>query len=221
MIAKYWQLLAQRFGKLSLRERSLILFGLLATCCLLIYSLVLEPRYDKAKLLTSQLTGLQQQLQQLSVDERKLLDVLASDPDKDVKVQIARTESELNNADTKLLLSTADLITANDMAAVLTDVLMLTDKVELLAMESLPATLLSNTEVVESFVDNKLQLYRHGLRITLAGQYFDILAYLDNVEHLPKQFFWQRFDYQIQDYPQATVIMEIFTLSKDKEFIRG
>ena len=194
MMAKYWQLLAQRFGKLSLRERSLILFGLLATCFILTYSLVLEPRYDRAKLLTSQLTGLQQQLQQLSVDERKLLDVLASDPDKDVKVQIARTENELKSAETKLLLSTADLITANDMAAVLTDVLILTDKVELLAMESLPATLLNNIDVAGSLGDNKLQLYRHGLRITLSGHYFDILAYLDKVEHLPKQFLWQHFE---------------------------
>ncbi|MFT5808792.1 MAG: MSHA biogenesis protein MshJ, partial [Moritella dasanensis] len=64
-------------------------------------------------------------------------------------------------------------------------------------------------------------LYRHGLRITMTGAFFDIQAYLDSIEQLPKKFYWEVFDYQMQEYPTAEVVMEIYTLSINKEFIRG
>ncbi len=66
-----------------------------------------------------------------------------------------------------------------------------------------------------------IQLYQHGLRITLTGTFFDIQAYLNTIEQLPKKFYWRIFDYQMQRYPQAEVVMEIYTLSMNKEFIRG
>ncbi|MGR6781441.1 type II secretion system protein M [Moritella viscosa] len=69
--------------------------------------------------------------------------------------------------------------------------------------------------------DSEVLLYRHGLRITMTGSFFNIQAYLTQIEQLPKKFYWEVFDYQIQDYPTAQVVMEIYTLSINKEFIRG
>ena len=48
-----------------------------------------------------------------------------------------------------------------------------------------------------------------------------IQAYLNTIEQLPKKFYWRIFDYQMQRYPRAEVVMEIYTLSMNKEFIRG
>ncbi|KXO11276.1 MSHA biogenesis protein MshJ [Moritella sp. JT01] len=69
--------------------------------------------------------------------------------------------------------------------------------------------------------ESEVLLYRHGLRITMTGSFFNIQAYLTRIEQLPKKFYWEVFDYQIQDYPTAQVVMEIYTLSVNKEFIRG
>lgn len=87
---------------------------------------------------------------------------------------------------------------------------------------------LTKSDAISSDINSILEssgaevlLYRHGLRITMAGAFFDIQAYLDSIEQLPKKFYWEVFDYQMQEYPTAEVVMEIYTLSINKEFIRG
>ncbi|PKH05153.1 glucose-6-phosphate isomerase [Moritella sp. Urea-trap-13] len=79
----------------------------------------------------------------------------------------------------------------------------------------------SNINSVLESSGSEVLLYRHGLRITMTGAFFDIQAYLDSIEQLPKKFYWEVFDYQMQTYPTAEVVMEIYTLSINKEFIRG
>lgn len=87
---------------------------------------------------------------------------------------------------------------------------------------------ISKGDIISTNIDAMLDapgaevlLYRHGLRITMTGSFFDIQAYLDAIEQLPKKFYWQVFDYQMRDYPTAEVVMEIYTLSINKEFIRA
>lgn len=79
----------------------------------------------------------------------------------------------------------------------------------------------NNIDAVLASSGAEVLLYRHGLRITMTGAFFDIQAYLDSIEQLPKKFYWELFDYQLQEYPTAEVVMEIYTLSINKEFIRG
>jgi len=215
----------------------------------------------------SKLASLQQQQQQYEFDKAELLQALASDPNKVVKLRIARAESELNKANSKLTDLTADLINSNQMALVLGDVLSRAKNVKLISIESLPVTTLTgsnnanedieetakpkfanasgqdlnadniiksdeisknidaalaNTETPITVTDDsEVLLYRHGLRITMTGSFFNIQAYLTRIEQLPKKFYWEVFDYQMQDYPTAKVEMEIYTLSINKEFIRG
>lgn len=230
MMQQHWQTLAEKFSLLSMRERLLIVFALMFIIVYTLYSLVLEPNYKAANHSQAQLTTLTQQQQQLSFDKAELQRVLARDPNAEIKLRIARAQTELNNAEDELTLFTADLIDSKQMALVLGDVLQRAKKVKLLAIESLPATVLKAPSETEQGAVNQadspsanaeIQLYQHGLRITLTGTFFDIQAYLNTIEQLPKKFYWRIFDYQMQRYPQAEVVMEIYTLSMNKEFIRG
>ncbi len=65
----------------------------------------------------------------------------------------------------------------------------------------------------------KAGLYRHGVTLIFEGKYFDIQQYLENLESLPWQFYWKKFDYIVGDYPTASVELEIYTLSTNKAFI--
>ncbi len=69
--------------------------------------------------------------------------------------------------------------------------------------------------------EQKVNLYKHGIRLQLEGGYFDVYQYLKALEALPRHFYWKQFDYQVKAYPGAVVEMEIYTLSTSKEFIRG
>jgi MSHA biogenesis protein MshJ len=230
MMQQHWQSLAEKFSLLSMRERFLIVFALIFILVYSLYSLVLAPNYKAVSQAQAQLTTLTQQQQQLSFDKTELQRVLAHDPNAEIKLRITRAQTELSNAENKLTLFTADLIDSKQMALVLGDVLQQAKKVKLLAIESLPATALNTQSKTDKDIDKQattsapnaeIQLYQHGLRITLTGTFFDIQAYLNTIEQLPKKFYWRIFDYQMQRYPQAEVVMEIYTLSMNKEFIRG
>ena len=69
--------------------------------------------------------------------------------------------------------------------------------------------------------ENKVNYYRHGVRLRLQGSYSDIYDYLQLLEQLPRHFYWQSLHYQVGKYPQGTVELILYTLGDSKEFIRG
>ena len=71
----------------------------------------------------------------------------------------------------------------------------------------------------EADVENDINLYRHGLMLSVQGSYFDIQNYLAKIEGLKWQFYWKRFNYVVADYPNALVEVELYTLSTSKAFI--
>lgn len=253
MMKQHWLTMNDKFKQLSMRERVLIVVSLVASIIYVIYSFVLEPNYARHQQLTSQLSSLDQQQRQHNFTLAELQRVLATDPNKVIKLRISRAENELKKANGKLTDLTADLINSNQMALVLGDVLSRAKKVKLIAIESLPVTTITgnsnkpksdtaknkvkpklanakdlNADAITTKMDEILDsgaaevlLYRHGLRITMTGAFFDIQAYLNSIEQLPKKFYWEVFDYNMQVYPTAEVVMEIYTLSINKEFIRG
>ena len=48
--------------------------------------------------------------------------------------------------------------------------------------------------------------------LTLKGNYFSILNFLKRLEQLKWQLYWDRLQYQVDNYPEATVTVEFYTL---------
>jgi MSHA biogenesis protein MshJ len=84
-------------------------------------------------------------------------------------------------------------------------------------LRSIPPTPMLSTEAKGS--DAELNLFRHGIMLTLEGEYFDIQRYLQKIESLQWQFYWKKFDYTVSEYPMAKVQLELYTLSTNKAFI--
>jgi MSHA biogenesis protein MshJ len=59
-------------------------------------------------------------------------------------------------------------------------------------------------------------LYRHGMRVTLKGRYFDLVRYLASVEQLDLQIYWDRVTLDARTYPVARVTLELHTISADE-----
>ena len=45
------------------------------------------------------------------------------------------------------------------------------------------------------------------------------MNYLQKLEQLPWKFYWQHFDYEVQQYPRALITLNIYTLSTSKWWI--
>jgi len=209
-----WQVWSQRIALLSQRERTLILLT----------GLVLLGAAGIYGWLDGATTRLQQDRMTLSAAERDL-EIMAlenlgkqarlkRDPNQGVREQLTRVEADLTLVDAELKQQTVDLIPAHEMPLVLEALLSRSANLHMLALSSLEPTPLMAEE-------QKVNLYKHGIRLQLEGGYFDVYQYLKALEALPRHFYWKQFDYQVKTYPGAVVEMEIYTLSTSKEFIRG
>ena len=110
-----------------------------------------------------------------------------------------------------------NLISPSQMAKLLEDVLAGTKGLHLISLESLKAEPIVSGHAAETYAG----YYLHPVRIELAGNYFAILSYLETLESLPVNYYWRSFNYQVDDYPQAKLVLEVYTLGTRQEFIGG
>ena len=209
-----WQGWAQQIAALSLRERILILL----TGVVLLGAMGIYGWLDDADTRLGQdrqaLAAAQRDLEILTLENQGKQARLGRDPDAQVRDQLAGVETSLRQMDAELLAQTVDLIPAHEMPAVLEALLSRSANLHMLALTSLkPEPLMAG--------EQKVNLFRHGIRLQLEGGYFDVYQYLKALEALPRHFYWKGFDYREAEHPKAAVAMEIYTLSTSKEFIRG
>lgn len=209
-----WQGWAQQIAALSLRERILILL----TGVVLLGAMGIYGWLDDADTRLGQdrqaLAAAQRDLEILTLENQGKQARLGRDPDAQVREQLAGVETTLRQMDAELLAQTVDLIPAHEMPAVLEALLSRSANLHMLALTSLkPEPLMAG--------EQKVNLFRHGIRLQLEGGYFDVYQYLKALEALPRHFYWKGFDYRVVEHPKAAVVMEIYTLSTSKEFIRG
>ncbi len=63
-------------------------------------------------------------------------------------------------------------------------------------------------------------LFRHGVEITLAGSYLDMIAYMEALEAMPTQLFWGKAEFEVDQYPNARLTLTLYTLSMDKKWMK-
>ncbi|WP_045860573.1 hypothetical protein [Teredinibacter purpureus] len=59
-------------------------------------------------------------------------------------------------------------------------------------------------------------VYKHAVRVSLRGDYFAVIDYLQQLEQLPWKLYWDFIEYEVKSYPNAEVSLEVYTLSTDK-----
>lgn|GEM_PF-1724062 len=67
--------------------------------------------------------------------------------------------------------------------------------------------------------EDSLQIYRHPITIELSGRYGDVYDYLTALESTGWRFSWRALNYEVASYPQARVVIEIETLSRERDWL--
>lgn len=209
-----WQAWADKLAALSQRERVLIML----TGVVLVGAISTYGWLDAAVVRLEQdrlaLSSAQRDLEIMDLENQGKQARLARDPDQNVRTQLAGVDEEIGKLDAALKAQTVDLIQAHEMPEVLEALLSRSANLHMVELTSLaPEPLMAG--------EQRINLFKHGIRLKLEGGYFDVYQYLKALEALPRHFYWKQFDYQVQEHPKAVVEMEIYTLSTSKEFIRG
>jgi len=208
---------AAKFDQLSRRERVMVA----GVCWLLVAVLLYLP-------LESVWLQYQRQQQQLQSAENLskgnseqialLQQRLAQDPNQSLLKQIDTLQQQIALLDQQMNSETVDLIPAERMPALLTKLLRQSPGVKLQEFHSIaPTPLLVVGDKSDS--QGQMNLYSHGISLTFKGDYFSVLKFIRTVENMPEKLYWQSLDYQVQQFPEASIKLALYTVSINKDFI--
>ncbi len=223
-----WKGYSEKFLTITPREQYLVLFAGLISIIFLFYSLVIDDKLVNIDKLNKQTKLISSSIKSSQTTIDILQQSLSKDPNIAIQKQIAQYENKLSSVNNELLLLTSDLINPIQMRYALIDLLKTQQSVSLLSFEVMEAEPMitekdteESTETVESTEknDQSLTLYKHGIKLKLKGSYFKLRDYLSQLEKMEWTFFWQKFDYQLIEYPNSELVIEMYSLSTKKEFV--
>jgi len=211
---QYWKNLDQRFGKLTKRERNVLLFGGLGAI-LMLGSTLYDTSMARHNILVKQVEQVRADAAAAQAQTQVLVRQLAQNPNEHARARIAEMSKQIESLDAQMRGINRGLVPPERMAQILEKMLARSSRVQLVKLHTLPVSNL----VERGQSPNDSSVYKHGIEMTLQGRYLDLLAYLGRLEALPWQMFWARAQMDAADYPAVRITVTVFTLSLDKTWL--
>lgn len=220
--------LRQRWQGLNAREQWLAVGVALLLAAMAWLTLGHDPLAARLQSLQAERQAAQSRLLEARSAEAELQARAAADPDRALRQALLAARALRDSQLVGLEQETAALIDPQRMQQVLQELLHSRPGLHLLGLESfsapleLPAAQASGAPAGEPQPEAPaLTLYRHGMRLTLEGSYFELRDYLRGIEQQSRQpggrrLFWERLDYQVGEAGpgRARIVIELYTLSR-------
>ena len=238
-LKQHWRKLAAKVDALSLRERVMTFGACAALVVFLLFSLFLNPLFAKQKLLNETMATDQQMM--AGIDAEILLKMSGNgvDPDARERQELARLHQEVTRLTSTLRTAQGGLVPPERIVFLLERLLRQHARLRLVSLKTLPsapvaaaapkagaaATALSATPPPAAgtppapVIKSAPLLYRHGVEVVLRGGYIDMVNYMEALEAMPTHVFWGDAKLEVEQYPNATLRLTLFTLSLDDKWI--
>lgn len=223
---------------LNIRERSILFMVVLLVFVVVFYIALLEPSMKKRKILSEQLATAERTILQKEAEINGLETQLEGGIFAAQEARKARLQAELEELNSQLEKAVVALVPPKLMPSVLEKMLAEQDKLEFLGIENKTVEpLLLATELESQQEDrprrgvnrenrNRNQeliardgLYKHAFVLRLRGGYRETVEYFKTLEGLPWRFYWDELVYEVDEYPNAVVTLEVHTVSTQREWI--
>ena len=199
--------LDQQFSALTLREKSLVLISGIVLILFVGFTFLVEPQYVENQRVSLQLANKKVELQSVEQQLSLLQSALADDPNQDLQRRIDGLNQRIDLLDQEFATQMRELVPAQQMPLVIEQMLAESKRLKLIEFSSIePVNVFANDSE-----NADLPLYQHGVRFVFEGRYIEILEYLETVEGFPWQLYWRAFDYQVDEYPNAMITIELFS----------
>jgi MSHA biogenesis protein MshJ len=232
-VKQLWQRYAERIDARSVRERVFIFSAAMVLLLAFLYSAFIDPEMRAQRRLSSTLAQRQGELKSVEVQLTAIATGRAADPDRPMRERLAEVRAQL--ADTERLIGAEErkFTAPRQMRAVVEEMLARNRAVELVAMRTLATTTIAearaesaNADAAKSAPKSPAKpsagdrlIYRHGIEVTVAGRYLDLLRYLGELENLPTQLYWSSLELDAARYPKHTMKLVLYTLSLDPAWL--
>ncbi len=219
-----WQQFSEQYLQLQLRERRLIYVASLTLLVWLGGLYVAEPLWQSVQASKQQQKLELQQMAQLQQQVDAVMQVLNTDPNEQIRVQISQSEQQRDQLRQQIKQLTGRYVSPEQMLPLLQDVLKSSPGVKLLQMRSLAAEPINITPAVATPTAPAPVavpvLYLHRTEMRFAGQYVQLQQLLQQLERLPWQLHWRQLEYKVTEHPQAELRLELETISEQADYLR-
>lgn len=233
-LSSQWAKSAASFAARPPRERAVVAAALVVGGGLLLFSFGLEPLLLQARNASRAETAARTELV-LQQAQLAAVRAQAADPDAVNRRRLAQARQELGAIGRRLVEFEAGMVPPAKMQAFLERLLVRNQSIELLGLKTLPVTLVgvpppahaaqaaatAGTKPVPGAVEPAKAegIYQHGIEIRLAGNYNDLLTYLAEVERMPQRLMWNSLSFTVEKYPRNIMVVRVFTLSLDRNWL--
>lgn len=232
MMKQQWEIMSAKVDAMSARERVLVFGAIAALVVTLVNILLLEPLFMRHKALQVQVSQQQQQMSEVQSQIAALLQENSPNSNSPQRIQINQFKKEIDEGNAFLKSSRERLVQPEKMAEHLRQILNRNNRLQLVALQTLPVTPLLDvpdakkaeqagaTPVTTTALAQEKQVFKHGVQLTLRGNYLDLLQYLSALEKLPQQMFWAKAKMSVVQYPNTELTLILYTLSLDKTWLQ-
>jgi len=224
---------AARMDALSLRERGMVFGATIAVLAFAGHTFVLTPQDAKQAALRTQIE--QQQAASAAIDAEITARVEGSriDPDAQSRTRLSTMQQEMGQLGSELLALEHGLVPPERMGPLVEGILRANGRLKLVSMRTLPAEPLAAPGATAATAapaapatpapvaggDVPL-LYRHGVEVTVRGNYLDMVDYMSTLDAMPTRMFWGRAQLDVETYPTARLTLTLHTLSLDRQWMK-
>lgn len=205
--------LFERFDRATTREKLMFFSTLIVIICSAWDHLFLQAMLAEKKQLTAEYTHLNVELSAQKLAAVQIETTGRIDPNTANKKKLATINTELKKLKKKLDIGDKSFVSADLMVVALQDMLKQNTKLSLVSLDTLEVTDLIELDQQKSWI------FRHGMSITVRGDYFATLNYLQSLEALNWRFNWDSITYKVTEYPIAETTFQIYILSFEENWL--
>ena len=218
-----------RFDRMALQQRA----GLVAATAAVLYfvlSLALVGQNQaRGNAHRQRIEAQKTELEAVRKDIRELSAALEHDPNAQQQAQLDGMRRVIVEADARLV--QFDGAQTRGAGAVLRELLGATPGLELVSLKTLPVIPEFQSKAApanpakpapgakdaapgpEMAPQPPRSIYRHGIEISIKGNYLALLPYLEKLQQYPGHLYWTEVSLDVRGYPAAVLTMKVYTLS--------
>lgn len=216
--------LAARVDALTLRERVMLFAALAALYLFLMHFFGLGPMFARQELLRNQIVQQQNNLEGIDNEIRDKVQAAQVDPDAPARTRLAAVRGETEALAGSLRAMQNGLVPPERMAPLVEAILRAHGRLQLVSLRTLPVEPVTGKEKAQAAAADAAApaalLYRHGVEVTVRGNYLDMIGYMAALESMPTQLFWGGARLEAETWPASRLTLTLYTLSLDAKWMK-
>ena len=218
--------LANRIDARSLRERAMLFAAVAASIVFFLHTLFLNPLLARQAALRAQIIQQNGNIAGIDNEVTQKMQAYEADPDALARKRLDTLKADIAQRGDNLRAVQKGLVSPERIAPLLESILKANGRLQLVSMKTLPVSPMSGGAAPLKLAPAAAPsapielLYRHGVELSVRGNYLDMINYMGALEAMPAQLFWGRAQLEVEEYPNARLTLTLYTMSLDRKWMK-